>query len=71
MEHLNFSITEMEHLNFLAFRETTRTAEQVLGLKIQIMYDFILWNTSVDIPNDAPVQCGKMLCLNKFDTIIS
>ena len=54
MEHLNFEITEMEHLNFLEFWEETRTAEQALGWKLGIMYTFIFWNTSIQIPNDAP-----------------
>ena len=55
MEHLNFEITEMEHLNFLEFWEEARTAEQALGWKLGIMYTFIFWNTSIQIPNDAPV----------------
>ena len=40
MEHLDFEITEMEHLNFLEFWEETRTAEQTRGWKLGIMYTF-------------------------------
>ena len=56
MEHLNFEITEMEHLNFLEFWEETRTTEPALGWKLGIMYTFVFWNTSIQIPNDAPVH---------------
>ena len=46
--------TGMEHLDFLEFLEETRTAEQAPGWKLGIIYNFIFWNTSIEIPNDAP-----------------